>query len=78
MNRCDKGGWASGNHKNLGFPERIKRENALEEVLLAGVEKVKLLGLNSARSGMNWGGKRRSLPPRAGMVFSGIRGDGSG
>lgn len=21
MNRCDKGGWASGNHKNLGFPE---------------------------------------------------------
>lgn len=79
MDCCDKRGLASGNHKNLVFPEWIKCENALEEILVAGIEKVEWLRLNSAKSGMNWGDKgRRFLQPSSGMMDSGIQGDGPG
>jgi len=70
MYYCGKGIWSSGNHKKLGFPEWIKCKNALEEILVAGMQKVKLLGLNSAKSGMNWGNEgRRSLPSKSGMMY---------
>lgn len=58
---CGEGVWPSGNLQNLGSLGCLKYEITLEGILVAGIQELKLLELNFAKSGMNWVNEGRRL-----------------